>query len=91
MNRRHQVEQKVEAEAEVEGEVKVKVGWYCGCFIGPMEWQWQGDWEYEPDTCDTEFETEEFLRDWKEGCCTAICPNCGAVLYQSEDFPLMKE
>ena len=63
----------------------VRVRWCCGYYVGPMKWQ--GTDCYEPDVCETEFETEVDKEEWEEGLASATCPRCGAELHQGEDEP----
>ena len=65
----------------------VCVRWTCGYYVGKPQWRMSGDWVFEPDTCETEFDTEHDLETWIEGFCTAECPNCGAELTQKFDAP----
>jgi hypothetical protein len=66
-------------------EIIVKIAWYCCHYVGSSKWKWSGDWVLEPDECCTDFETEDTKANWDDNCCTAICPNCGADLYQEDD------
>ena len=65
----------------------VKVGWYCSFYVGPPKWSHGTDWVYEPDECGTEFETAVPYEEWELGECGAVCPECGAQLYQYEAEP----
>jgi len=62
---------------------KIRIRWYCGHYVGPMKWQ--GTEDYEPDECETEFDTDVDKEEWNAGEAEATCPHCGAKLYQSED------
>lgn len=66
----------------------VTVAWYCGYFYGSPKWH--GTEIYEPDECGAEFSTEVEMDDWENECASATCPRCGAVLYQSDDCPVIK-
>lgn len=69
-------------------EAKLRLFWYCGFYNGAPKWH-RGihDAIYEPDECMTEFETLEYVEDWHDEICTAICPRCGAELTQEYDSP----
>ena len=67
----------------------MKIRWHCGYYVGPMKWQ--GTEVYEPDECGTEFDTEVSEEEWIYGDATAICPRCGAELYQDDDEPWIIE
>ncbi len=64
-------------------EDKIKIIWHCGYFVGQS--YWQNTEIYEPDECNTSFETEDLLQNWNEGVCNAICPNCKGELIQIYD------
>lgn len=68
-------------------ESTIKLSWRCMCFVGPCKWQTLDD--YEPDECDTEFETEDARENWDAICCTATCPRCKADLTQKFDEPTL--
>lgn len=68
-------------------DVIITLHWHCGCYVGPCKWQNTED--YEPDDCDTDFDTEDTLENWTEGVCSAECPSCGAELTQEYDSPTM--
>lgn len=55
------------------------------CFVGAAKWQTLDD--YEPDECDTAFETEDARESWDAVMCNATCPRCGAELTQRYDEP----
>ncbi len=64
----------------------VRLRWHCGYYVGAAKWQNSED--YEPDDCDTDFETEDHDREtWEEKSCSATCPTCGAELTQKFDAP----
>jgi len=68
----------------------VKVQWHCGYYVG--EYKWHGTERYEPDDCDTDFETEiepdELLRCIDEGeHLQGECPNCKANNNTADDEP----
>ncbi len=63
----------------------VRLRWHCGCYVGKPKWQNLED--FEPDECNTDFETEDSQENWDEGCCNAECPSCGAELTQKFDAP----
>ena len=63
----------------------ITVEWYCGHYTGPLKWRWGcGDWIMEQDECDDIFSTQEDVNDYDAGDCMAVCPNCGAELWQSD-------
>lgn len=67
-------------------ETSIRLSWHCGCYVGQAKWQNLDD--YEPDECDTDFETDDHDREtWEEKSCTATCPKCGAELTQKSDDP----
>ena len=59
------------------------ISWHCLHYVGQSKWQNTED--FEPDECDTEFETEDDFGNWREGFCSATCPTCGAELTQKHD------
>ena len=64
----------------------IKIGWYCSHYVS--EPKWQTTEIFEPDTCDTVFETIESLEDWQNEDCEATCPKCGAPLSQTYNGPV---
>ena len=65
--------------------MKIRVGWYCSLYVGAP--YWHGTEIYEPDECDTAFETIEEETDWDEKACSATCPKCHQQLDQEYDEP----
>ncbi len=61
----------------------VSVHWFCGYYVGPFKWQNLED--YEPDECESQFETEEEKELWDANLCNVECPICHNLLYQSDD------
>ncbi len=63
----------------------IRLSWHCMTYVGPAKWQTLED--YEPDECDTEFETEDVRENWDAVLCGATCPRCAADLTQCYDEP----
>jgi len=60
----------------------VKVKAYCGHYLGPP--YWHGTEIYEPAECAWEGAMEVDVDEWIEGYASAVCPTCGAMLWQSD-------
>jgi len=60
----------------------MKVKAYCGHYLGPS--YWHGTEVYEPAECTWEGVVEVDASGWEEGCASATCPVCGALLWQSD-------
>ena len=63
----------------------IKLAWVCQCYVGPSTWK--GTEIYEPEECNTPFETEDIGENWNTKTCSASCPVCDAELTQKYDDP----
>jgi hypothetical protein len=64
----------------------MKLAWHCGHYVG--EAKWQNSEDFEPDDCNTDFETDDHEQEeWEAKMCSATCPTCGAELTQRHDAP----
>jgi hypothetical protein len=61
-----------------------RVRWYCGHYYGHP--RWIGD-TYEPDDCDTTFETLVSKEEWDTESASVVCPKCKQQLWQKDDDP----
>jgi hypothetical protein len=57
----------------------MKLDFYCGCYK-----QWVGFFS-EPTECEAEGTIEVDNEDWEENFVCMKCPECGAMLHQSDD------
>ena len=72
----------------------VTINWHCGYYVGEAHWHCGADWYYEPDECDTDFDTHDTLENLVE---TALdganlheeCPTCGADNNTADDEPIL--
>ena len=66
-----------------------RVSWYCSMFVGAPHWH--GTEIYEPDECETDFETVVSKEDWNAKVASVRCPSCRSLLTQNDDAPEIVE